>query len=171
MTRRPMPRRPSARVHLHTLCRMASILRSWGRPQHGHLGTARRWFQGPNRSSAEEMATRIEDAVKPIFTATGALKPKKNMQLRSASLLGRGSKHVCLVNKRWTQRLQPMKLPTCRRSGLTSSLELLGPDYFRRQVPCWRQKRRAHWSMLINSASRAALRWRHQASDHFSRGV
>jgi hypothetical protein len=30
-------------------------------------GAARRWFQTPNRISAEEMAAKIEAMVKPVF--------------------------------------------------------------------------------------------------------
>ena len=41
------------------------------------FGTARRWFQDPNRSRAEEMASRIEDTLKPIFTAVSAAKSTK----------------------------------------------------------------------------------------------
>ena len=49
------------------------------------FGTARRWFQEPKRSPAEEMASRIEDAVKPIFSVAELGKPKQAARRRRPS--------------------------------------------------------------------------------------
>ncbi len=49
------------------------------------FGMARRWSQEPKRLPAEEMASRIEDAVKPIFSVAETGKSKQSARRRRSS--------------------------------------------------------------------------------------